>query len=293
MSAINDDVYARVRDKVKEHELTEQEIKAIDKARDQLQSHSYTGGIVGATTAFLLAKRKKFNNPIQLLAVTGGGFLMGTQMGVISGALAGVKTINSLPNPQRIINVVREVQAEIMKGKQAGIEGSSSRGAQPTFKPHQMTPQEIHESQSQMDEFSPDNAEYQQGGGNSAWNNRRGPSSLSSSREVDMTDESDPLSRKEAATTRSINQQQQQQRSAWDKVRSESLPNNTWSKIRMEAQQNPDDVVEIAKSKAARAQRLREGAEFSYDNVEELPRTREETMQKSASRKNQWGDPLN
>lgn len=57
-----------------------------------------------------LAKRKKFNNPIQLLAVTGGGFLMGTQIGVISGALAGVKTINSLPNPQRIINVVREVQ---------------------------------------------------------------------------------------------------------------------------------------------------------------------------------------
>ncbi|KAI9270237.1 hypothetical protein EDC94DRAFT_556185 [Helicostylum pulchrum] len=293
MSAINDDVYARVRDKVKEHELTEQEIKAIDRARDQLQSHTYTGGIVGATTAFLIAKRKKFNNPIQLLAVTGGGFLMGTQIGVISGALAGVKTINSLPNPQRIINVVREVQAEIMKGKQAGIEGSSSRGAQPTFKPHQMTPQEIHESQSKMDEFSPENAEYQQGGGNSAWNNRRGPSSLSSSREVDMTDESDPLSRKEAATTRSINQQQQQQRSAWDKVRSESLPNNTWSKIRMEAQQNPDDVVEIAKSKAARAQRLREGADFSYDNVEELPRTREETMQKSASRKNQWGDPLN
>lgn len=54
-----------------------------------------------------------------------------------------------------------------MKGKQAGIEGSSSRGAQPTFKPHQMTPQEIHESQSKMDEFSPENAEYQQGGGNS------------------------------------------------------------------------------------------------------------------------------
>lgn len=107
-----------------------------------------------------------------------------------------------------------------------------------------------------------------------------------------MIDESDPLTRKEAATTRSINQQQHQP-SAWDKVRSESLPNNTWSKIRMEAQQNPDDVVEIAKAKAARAQRLRESAEFSYDNVEELPRTREELMQRGASRKNQWGDPLN
>ncbi|KAI9361503.1 hypothetical protein BD770DRAFT_434457 [Pilaira anomala] len=292
MSAINDDVYARVREKVKEHELTEQEIKAIDTAREQLQTHSYTGGIVGATTAFLLAKTKKFN-PIQLLALTGGGFLMGTQMGVISGALAGVKTINSLPNPQRIINVVREAQLEAMKGRQQiGTEGASNRGSPPTFRPRQMTTREIQESQSPMDEFSPDNTEYQEGGNHSAWNRNRDPSTLNNRGEVDMTDESDPLTRKEAATTRSINQQQQQP-SAWDKVRSESLPNNTWSKIRMEAQQNPDDVVEIAKAKAARAQRLRESGEFSYGNVEELPRTREESMQRGASRKNQWGDPLN
>lgn len=40
MAAINDDVYARVREKVKEHNLTEQEVKAVDTARDQLQTHS-------------------------------------------------------------------------------------------------------------------------------------------------------------------------------------------------------------------------------------------------------------
>lgn len=40
MAAINDDVYARVREKIKEHNLTEQEVKAIDTARDQLQTHS-------------------------------------------------------------------------------------------------------------------------------------------------------------------------------------------------------------------------------------------------------------
>lgn len=40
MAAINDSVYARVREKVKEHNLTEQEVKAIDTARDQLQTHS-------------------------------------------------------------------------------------------------------------------------------------------------------------------------------------------------------------------------------------------------------------
>lgn len=201
MAAINDDVYARVREKIKEHNLTEQEVKAIDTARDQLQTHSkqlfewarrtmgrltchhvaYTGGLTGAMAAFLLAKSKKFN-PIQMLALTGGGFLMGSQMGLISGALAGVKTINTLPNPQRLINVVREVQQvsassiwgwltdcfmprlEAMKGRQ-GINGpnaaSSSSGgnhssAGPTIRPHQMTPQELHEAQSPQDQFSPD-----------------------------------------------------------------------------------------------------------------------------------------
>lgn len=40
MAAINDEVYARVREKIKEHNLTEQEVKVIDTARDKLQSHS-------------------------------------------------------------------------------------------------------------------------------------------------------------------------------------------------------------------------------------------------------------
>jgi hypothetical protein len=42
MAAINDGVYARVREKVNEHNLTDQEVKAIDTARDQLQTHSKT-----------------------------------------------------------------------------------------------------------------------------------------------------------------------------------------------------------------------------------------------------------
>lgn len=82
----------------------------------------------------------------------------------------------------------------------------------------------------------------------------------------------------------------QSQPSTWDKIRSESLPNNTWSKIRMEAQKNPDDPNQIAKARAARAQRLAEGSEFN--TATELPRTREEDMERKSSRKNQWGDPL-
>lgn len=81
------------------------------------------------------------------------------------------------------------------------------------------------------------------------------------------------------------------QSSAWDKIRSENLPNTTWSKIRHEAQKHPDNVVEIEKNKAARANRLRENGDFG-DNVDEMPRTREEALERGTGRKNQWGDPL-
>ncbi|CAO3649051.1 unnamed protein product [Mucor hiemalis] len=282
MAAINDNVYARVREKVKEHNLTEQEIKAIDTARDQLQTHTYTGGLAGATTAFLLGKRKKFN-PIQILAVTGGGFLLGSQMGLISGALAGVKTINSLPNPQRLINVVREVQMEAMKGRQQQLGGGGAGNNRPILRPQPMSPQEIHESQSSQDDFAPNEPVN----GRSAWNNKS-PASFSNSGEMDVTDETDPLSRPEA--NRPVNNKQPHP-SAWEKIRSENLPNNTWSKIRMEAQKNPQDPAEIAKAKAARVQRLSEGSEFNASSTE-LPRTREEDMERKTQRKNQWGDPL-
>lgn len=108
---------------------------------------------------------------------------------------------------------------------------------------------------------------------------------------MDITDATDPLSRQNTniQSRTSTNTRQPPQPSAWDKIRAENLPNNTWSKIRQEAQQTPDDVVEIAKNKAARARRLRENAELS---AEELPRTREEAMQRGTTRKNQWGDSL-
>ncbi|CEP11170.1 hypothetical protein [Parasitella parasitica] len=297
MAAINDDVYARVREKVKEHNLTEQELKAIDTARDQLQTHTYTGGVTGATAAFLIAKSKRFN-PIQLLALTGGGFLMGSQMGLISGALAGVKTINNLPNPQRLINVIREVQQvlsrlEAMKGRQ-GANGSnqSKSGAAPTVRPHAMSPQELHEAQSPQDQFSPDMNENTSGDG--VWGNKQTLNNANKHSggggEMDITDQTDPFSRPQTQR----NQPAASISSAWDKIRSENLPNNTWTKIRMEAQKNPESAVDVEKARSARLHRLRESSDFAGGSGErEIPRTREESLERGAPlRKNQWGDPL-
>lgn len=56
-----------------------------------------------------------------------------------------------------------------MKGRQ-GINGPNQGGggggnAVPTIRPHQMTPQELHEAQSPQDQFSPDINENTSGNG--------------------------------------------------------------------------------------------------------------------------------
>ncbi|KAL9548478.1 hypothetical protein MBANPS3_005664 [Mucor bainieri] len=184
-----------------------------------------------------------------------------------------------------------------MKGRQ-GVNGPNAGGASshatgPTIRPHPMTQQELHEAQSPQDQFSPDMNENTSGGG--VWGNRQTFSSNNNNTsEMDITDETDPLSRSQQLQQRSAHQQQQpSQPSAWDKIRSESLPNNTWSRIRMEAQKNPESSVDIEKAKAARLNKLRENSDFGNSGEREIPRTREEALERgSASRKNQWGDPL-
>jgi hypothetical protein len=56
---------------------------------------------------------------------------------------------------------------EAMKGRQqlgGGAGSNNNRAVSPSVRPHQMTPQELHEAQSPQDQFSPDETESQQGG---------------------------------------------------------------------------------------------------------------------------------
>ncbi|KAI8987194.1 hypothetical protein BDB01DRAFT_784984 [Pilobolus umbonatus] len=266
MTALNEDVYARVQEKAKEHNLTEQEIKVIEKARDQLQTQTSVGGMVGASVAFFLGKAKKFN-PIQILAITGGGFLMGSQMGLISGALSGVKAINSVPNPQRLINIIREVQMETMQDRQ--VNGVTPR-------PGPIPPRGLHTTENPQDQFSPEIPEFQNNdGATSLWN--RNKEDLQNT--VNMNDQSHSISVPEPT----------QQTSAWERIRSGNLPTSSWAKIRNESIQHPENDDLRIRQKEERLKRLRENNELSG---EELPRTREESAQKGMARRNQWGDPL-
>lgn len=76
MATINNNLYIRVQERMKEKGFAEQEIKTIDEARGKLRTHSKTimrfyaklneilhvasiGAFAGATATFLLGKNKK------------------------------------------------------------------------------------------------------------------------------------------------------------------------------------------------------------------------------------------
>ncbi|KAF7726412.1 hypothetical protein EC973_008746 [Apophysomyces ossiformis] len=265
-------LFAKVRERVKEYNLTEEEVRAIDTARRQISSHTTWGGITGGSVAFLLGKRKKFT-ALQTLALAGGGFLLGSQMGMISGAVAGAKTIKSLPNPQRLIELVKDVQREVIMAK----------GHRPDGVPRTVPPPSIRKSNQPEPEFVEDDAvaSHDYARLEDGFQNDQAPATVAQP----ASDNQQGLSYY-PQQRQQLGQQQQPQPNAWDKIRAENLPNNSWTKLRMEAQANRDDGSKIEQSRADTAKRLRE-RELT---VEELPRTREELEQRGTARKNQWGD---
>ncbi|KAI9283374.1 hypothetical protein BY458DRAFT_496339 [Sporodiniella umbellata] len=256
MASLNDTLFERLRERMKAEDFTEQEIQKIDQARNKLQMHTRLGAFAGATATYFLAKSKQFK-PLRVLFLTGGGLIFGTQIGFLSGSLAGLKLINGLPNPQRVVNIMREIQLETVQGKVAPTEGMRSQAPQ--------LPQSRRPQTAVIDEFSPEIQDTQAKEDN--WENYQKPSV-------------------EKPVERHI--QMENTSSTWDKIRSQNLPNNSWSKIRSEAQNNSMDESQIAKARADRANRLRERSEFE----QELPRTREEDIRRTTGRKNQFGDLL-
>ncbi|ORY94780.1 hypothetical protein BCR43DRAFT_460580 [Syncephalastrum racemosum] len=276
---MNDNVYARVRDKVKEANLTQEEIAAIDKARSQLNNYATFGGFVGTTFALVLGRKKKFP-PLPFAAFGVFGFLMGSQVGFVSGAMAGVKTINSLPSSQRLINLIKDAQQEIIAGRNK--DPMVTRRPPP---PAGAAQQPSHHNQEQ-DAFGQDDVysqyerletgfeqEPQSHESTSSWQARANAS-------AGTVNEMQP--RKPSAP---------QQPSAWDKIRAENTPSSTWAKIRSDAQKDPD-AMSGSRLANARSETAKELQERSMDSFEELPRTREESEQRERRRKNQYGDPI-
>ncbi|SAM01941.1 hypothetical protein [Absidia glauca] len=278
MAAINDKVYARVHEKAKEHQLTDQELKALDTARNQLSSHGYLGGFTGASAAFLIGMRKKYK-PLQLLALAGGGFLLGAQFGFVSGALAGVQTIKTLPNPQRLVSVIREVQMEQMNAK--GMLPSQPHRPEPHPKAHM----DAHMDDTFSSEDPALHGGYSTRPGSEFQTDRAVQSQQQNGWQTNTTEQQQPQQQQRPSWTR----QAPSQPSKWDEIRSENLPNTAWAKIRQEAKTQGVDSKSIEQAKANRVAELQE-RQVGAGGFDDLPRTREEAEQRTTGRRNQWGD---
>ncbi|KAF9353172.1 hypothetical protein BGX34_011750 [Mortierella sp. NVP85] len=105
------DVYSRVAEKMKNEQFTEDEIRIVAKAKEQISSYTTGGSVIGGLSALALVRAKGMKG-LQGIAITTGGFLIGSQLGLIMGALKSVRTIQSIPNFQRVMNIVQEVRDE-------------------------------------------------------------------------------------------------------------------------------------------------------------------------------------
>ncbi|KAI9481429.1 MAG: hypothetical protein EXX96DRAFT_566696 [Benjaminiella poitrasii] len=98
-----------IKQRINDANLKPEEIKAIDKARSQVFTQTMAGGFLGSIGIFMLGKRRRLN-PFLMIPFVGGGFMLGSQLGMVSGIMAGKRTIEKLPDQTRLINLVKDIQ---------------------------------------------------------------------------------------------------------------------------------------------------------------------------------------
>ncbi|KAI7865281.1 hypothetical protein BDF14DRAFT_1827296 [Spinellus fusiger] len=109
MPPVDTDTYELVKRRVEECDLTAEERQVIATARQKINSSTSVGGLLGGGAAYWLAKSKRWT-PLRSIAMLGGGFFLGSQVGFAAGILAAVRAIEQLPNSQRIKDLVVSLQ---------------------------------------------------------------------------------------------------------------------------------------------------------------------------------------
>ncbi|KAI7898034.1 uncharacterized protein BX663DRAFT_273945 [Cokeromyces recurvatus] len=122
-----------IKQKINDAHLRPEEIQAIDKARNQVFTRSTVGTLV-------FGRRRRISVFLMIPFVS-GGFLFGSQLGMLSGIMAGKRTIEKLPDQARLINLVKEIQKEVMEANGYVRDSSSDIFA----RPRPMTPEEKQE----------------------------------------------------------------------------------------------------------------------------------------------------
>ncbi|CAG8709099.1 10431_t:CDS:2 [Funneliformis mosseae] len=191
MSSSKNSRFEVFEEKIKELQLSEEEQAAFRKAKSQLQNHTRLGALAGLFVGGYVSKVRKFTIGTSI-AISIGSIAIGSQIGFFTGAAAGIRTVKSLPNSQRIFEIVREVQNFKKFPSRKGREVEHEDNNKPSTFP---------------DEFSSDNQDFNDSdeGQQSSWTNLRSPSAPS---------------------------QDDNNGSSWDKVRAQNSGSSTWDKIR-------------------------------------------------------------
>ncbi|CAI2162698.1 3598_t:CDS:2 [Funneliformis geosporum] len=175
-------------EKIKELKLSEEEQAAFRKAKSQLQNHRlFVGGYVSRVRKFTIGTS---------IAISIGSIAIGSQIGFFTGAAAGIRTVKSLPNSQRIFEIIREVQnfKKFPSRKGLDVEHEDNK--------------DNNQSSNFPDEFSSDDQGFNDGGDDgqqSSWDNLRSPSTSS---------------------------KDGNNGSSWDQIRTQNSGSSTWDKIR-------------------------------------------------------------
>ncbi|KAF8923177.1 hypothetical protein BGZ58_003267 [Dissophora ornata] len=161
------------------------------------------------------------------MAIATGGFLIGSQLGLVMGAMSSLKTIQSIPNFQRVLNIVQEVRNETSGAggaRGAGSPGGPLRHDHAATMPsagHPRFPMQPRRSELMTDDavaqqnqdFQIKNAEDHHGGNNPTGSARLDPNNSWSH----VQDRAKEL---------------QNSAPNWNQIRQQNMPKSAWSNVR-------------------------------------------------------------
>ncbi|RHZ76670.1 hypothetical protein Glove_194g17 [Diversispora epigaea] len=308
--AMTPTVLERVREKMKERNLSEEELLILTKAKEKMNTHMRFGAIAGLISGGIFARVFKYK-PIGIIALCSGASVMGGQIGLISGGIAGIRALQSTPNAKRILELLRDVQNEVVHARLP----SQQRGRTP------LEPKNINDdpSLSQKSYNSNEERDYSMTSGDemnrdiNTENNQKFDRSKFESSSSPSPSLPSPLSlpqddyNNDGSTWDKIRSQSAQTKSAWDQVREKAITEKRQQQNQRRRQQPEINTGDNLYSTGSRnsnneydegMEGMDDGDRYSTTSNAtasfDLPRTREEYEEFDRSgkiRTNQFGDP--
>ncbi|KAF9165436.1 hypothetical protein BGX21_000250 [Mortierella sp. AD011] len=279
---MSSDVYTKISEKMKQEHFTEEQIKIVGKAKEQLSTYTTGGSVIGG--------------------------LSGLTLGLVMGAMSSIKTIQSIPNFERVLNIVQEARNEVTRvGERRGPPQHDRAAAFPSAGiqrfPAQQNRSELMtdfavEQQSQQFEGFRDGDGYH--GGDDPTGQLRVDQSSAWSQAPQRVKEL------------------QSHSNSWNQVRQQNMPKSAWNDIRngnhrttaASDETDEEDASGYSSNHGSKRassvkpaptgwDRVRRGdadgfmnSGVAYDGPSDFARTREDLESRPSHQKNRYGDLL-